>query len=127
MTAGCNQMTAGIKKRIAEKRGATNSDDGLSGLAPLLRVRPEFQEFCRFGSDWTSPHGVAQGGCAYFHIPAANARLMVSATLRSDCKRATSYSCHAAMRTFCARGPGATEPVHLSRPSFVTRSSGRPA
>jgi hypothetical protein len=35
---------------------------------PLLRVRPEFQEFCRFGGDWTSPHGGAQAGCAYFHI-----------------------------------------------------------
>jgi AraC family transcriptional regulator, activator of mtrCDE len=34
----------------------------------LLRVRPEFQEFCRFGGDWLSPHDVAQAGWAYFHI-----------------------------------------------------------
>jgi AraC family transcriptional activator of mtrCDE len=61
-------MTARIKKRSAVRRGVTNSNDALSGLAPLLRVRPEFQEFCRFGGDWTSPHGVAQTGCAYFHI-----------------------------------------------------------
>jgi AraC family transcriptional activator of mtrCDE len=37
-------------------------------VAPLLRVRPEFQEFCRFGGDWISPHDVAQAGWAYFHI-----------------------------------------------------------
>ena len=68
MTAGCNKMTVRIKKRIASRRGVTNSNDALSGLAPLLRVRPEFQEFCRFGGDWASPHGVAQAGWAYFHI-----------------------------------------------------------
>jgi AraC family transcriptional activator of mtrCDE len=34
----------------------------------LLRVSPEFQEFCRFGGDWISPHDVAQTGWAYFHI-----------------------------------------------------------
>jgi AraC family transcriptional regulator, activator of mtrCDE len=65
MAAGCNQMTARIKKRIAGER---NSNDALSGLALLFRVRPEFQEFCRFGGDWNSPHGVAQVGCAHFHI-----------------------------------------------------------
>jgi AraC family transcriptional regulator, activator of mtrCDE len=37
-------------------------------LAPLLRVRPEFQEFCRFGGDWISPHDVAQADWAHFHI-----------------------------------------------------------
>ncbi len=68
MTAGCNQMTVRIKKRIASGRGVTNSNDALSGLAPLLRVRPEFQEFCRFGGDWISPHGRAQAGWADFHI-----------------------------------------------------------
>jgi AraC family transcriptional activator of mtrCDE len=34
----------------------------------LLRVRPEFQEFCRFGGDWISPHDAAQAGSAHFHI-----------------------------------------------------------
>jgi hypothetical protein len=68
MTAGCNKMTVRIKKGIAERRGVTDSDDALSGLAPLLRVRPELQEFCRFGGGWTSPHGIAQEGCAHFHI-----------------------------------------------------------
>ena len=44
------------------------SDDPLSSLAPLLRVRPELQDVCRFGGDWESPHDAAQPGWAYFHI-----------------------------------------------------------
>jgi hypothetical protein len=27
-----------------------------SGLAPLLRVRPELQQLCRFGAQWVSDH-----------------------------------------------------------------------
>src|SRR5262245_9454586 len=42
--------------------------DALSNLAPLLRVRPEFQEICRFGGDWEAPRDTAQPGWAYFHI-----------------------------------------------------------
>ena len=68
MTVGRNKMTVRIKKRIPSRRRVTSSNDALSGLAPLLRVRPELQEFCRFGGDWASPHGVAQAGWAYFHI-----------------------------------------------------------
>jgi hypothetical protein len=30
--------------------------DTLSGLAPLLRVRPELQQLCRFGAQWVSDH-----------------------------------------------------------------------
>src|SRR5262245_54241611 len=42
--------------------------DALSGLAPLLRVRPELQDICRFGGDWESLHDAAHPGWAYFHI-----------------------------------------------------------
>ena len=42
--------------------------DALSGLAPLLRVRPELEDVCRLGGDWVSPHGNAPAGWAYFHI-----------------------------------------------------------
>lgn len=42
--------------------------DVLSGLAPLLRVRPELQDVCRFGGGWSSPHGAEKRGWAYFHI-----------------------------------------------------------
>ncbi|MBO4228135.1 helix-turn-helix domain-containing protein [Bradyrhizobium neotropicale] len=42
------------------------SDDPLSSLAPFLRVKPELQDFCRFGGTWVSPHE-ASGG-AQFHI-----------------------------------------------------------
>jgi len=42
--------------------------DVLSGLAPLLRVRPELQDICRFGGAWSSPHAAEKRGWAYFHI-----------------------------------------------------------
>jgi AraC family transcriptional activator of mtrCDE len=32
------------------------SVDTLSGLAPLLRVRPQLQQLCRFGAQWASDH-----------------------------------------------------------------------
>lgn len=46
-------------------------EDALSGLAPLLRVRPELQDFCRFGGGWTAPHQAGKPGWAYFHIVTA--------------------------------------------------------
>jgi AraC family transcriptional regulator, activator of mtrCDE len=44
------------------------ADDALSGLAPLLRVRPELEEFCRFGGAWASSRKTEPAGWAYFHI-----------------------------------------------------------
>jgi AraC family transcriptional activator of mtrCDE len=37
-------------------------------LAPLLRVRPELQNICRFGAQWASPHAPEPEGWAPFHI-----------------------------------------------------------
>src|SRR6267154_765257 len=45
-----------------------DADDALSGLAPLLRVRPELTDFCRFGGAWASSHRAEPAGWAYFHI-----------------------------------------------------------
>ncbi|WP_267221278.1 AraC family transcriptional regulator [Dyella silvae] len=42
--------------------------DALTELAPLLRVQPELEDFCRFGGTWTSGHDSAPHGVAYFHI-----------------------------------------------------------
>ena len=42
-------------------------------LAPLLRVRPELQNICRFGAQWTSPHAPEPEGWAPFHIVTAGA------------------------------------------------------
>lgn len=42
--------------------------DALSGLAPLLRVRPELQDFCRFGGTWSAPHSQIVENAAQFHI-----------------------------------------------------------
>src|SRR5579863_8264264 len=44
------------------------SVDALSGLAPLLRVRPELQEICRFGAQWVSDHAAESGKWAPFHL-----------------------------------------------------------
>jgi AraC family transcriptional regulator, activator of mtrCDE len=42
--------------------------DALSSLAPLLRVRPELEDVCRFGGGWESSHDAGQPGWAYFHV-----------------------------------------------------------
>jgi len=42
--------------------------DSLSGLAPLLRVRPELQSLCRFGAQWKCDHEAESGASAPFHI-----------------------------------------------------------
>lgn len=44
------------------------SDDPLSTLAPLLRVRPVLDDLCRFGGDFASPHDAGGAGWAHFHI-----------------------------------------------------------
>jgi AraC family transcriptional activator of mtrCDE len=46
----------------------TGTVDGFSGLAPLLRVRPELQNLCHFGEQWASPHAPETGGWAPFHF-----------------------------------------------------------
>jgi AraC family transcriptional regulator, activator of mtrCDE len=45
-----------------------NLFDTLSGLAPLLRVRPELQSLCRFGAQWKCDHEAQSGQSASFHI-----------------------------------------------------------
>lgn len=46
----------------------TTADDALTGLAPLLRVRPVLEDVCRLGGAWVSPHAHEPNGHAYFHI-----------------------------------------------------------
>lgn len=47
---------------------AREADDPLSGLAPLLRVRPHLEDVCRFGGAWAAPHEPEPARQAYFHI-----------------------------------------------------------
>jgi AraC family transcriptional regulator, activator of mtrCDE len=42
--------------------------DALSGLAPLLRVRPQLQQLCRFGAQWVSDHAAESDRWAPFHF-----------------------------------------------------------
>lgn len=50
------------------KESRSQPDDALSGLAPLLRVRPELESLCLFGAYWAAPHDVAATGWAPFHL-----------------------------------------------------------
>ena len=45
-----------------------DAGDVLTGLAPLLRVRPELEDLCRFGGDWRAAQEDLPRGRAYFHI-----------------------------------------------------------
>lgn len=42
--------------------------DPLTAIAPLLRVRPEIQDICRFASRWDAEHPAEPSGSAQFHI-----------------------------------------------------------
>jgi AraC family transcriptional activator of mtrCDE len=44
------------------------SVDTLSGLAPLLRVRPQLEQLCRFGAQWVSDHPSGSDRWAAFHF-----------------------------------------------------------
>jgi AraC family transcriptional activator of mtrCDE len=46
----------------------SRSPDALTSLAPMLRVRPELQDYCRFGGDWCAAHAPEEQGWAGFHI-----------------------------------------------------------
>jgi AraC family transcriptional activator of mtrCDE len=64
--------------------GQPVSLDALSGLAPLLRVRPELSHVCRFGDQWASSHPPARDSWAPFHIVTeGNCILHLTATGRS--------------------------------------------
>jgi AraC family transcriptional regulator, activator of mtrCDE len=56
--------------RINDRKQAPppRAQDPLSAMAPLLRVRPEFQAVCRFASPWDAPHDAEPAGWAQFHI-----------------------------------------------------------
>ena len=45
-----------------------NPRDSLTMIAPMLRVRPELQDYCRFGGDWSAVHASEEPGWAAFHI-----------------------------------------------------------
>jgi AraC family transcriptional activator of mtrCDE len=53
---------------VAQRMTLERSADALSGLAPLLRVRPELQQVCRFGAQWAADHAAEPGRWAPFHF-----------------------------------------------------------
>jgi AraC family transcriptional activator of mtrCDE len=53
---------------VEAQRMALSRPDSLSALAPLLRVRPELQQVCRFGAQWASEHDGLTNRWAPFHF-----------------------------------------------------------
>jgi AraC family transcriptional regulator, activator of mtrCDE len=53
--------------------GQGGGSDGLGGLVPLLRVRPQLQSLCRFGAQWAVDHEAEKDLWAPFHIVARGA------------------------------------------------------
>jgi AraC family transcriptional activator of mtrCDE len=51
----------------AQPMNQAHAVDALNALAPLLRVRPELQELCRFGAQWAVDHAAMSGRWAPFH------------------------------------------------------------
>jgi AraC family transcriptional activator of mtrCDE len=66
MAARSNRVSRRIKS--ADGYSPAPADDLFAALAPLLRVRPVLEDFCKFGGPWRSPHAAAGNGLAYFHI-----------------------------------------------------------
>jgi AraC family transcriptional regulator, activator of mtrCDE len=64
---------------IQKEQVMHNEGDIFRELAPLLRVRPELQQICLFGSQWVSEHKPEPKGWAPFHIVTQGACLLDAA------------------------------------------------
>ena len=64
-----NTMAVRIKtRRMEDAMAGTLIGDASSGLAPLLSVRPELQDFRRVGGSRASSHVAEPAGWARFHV-----------------------------------------------------------
>lgn len=65
-----SERLIGVTERINIERpvGAARPADTLSGLAPLLRVRPQLQQLCLLGAQWASDRPPETGRWAPFHF-----------------------------------------------------------
>ncbi|MCE4225332.1 AraC family transcriptional regulator [Methylobacterium sp. C25] len=59
-----------------EQKPEEGAPDALTGLAPMLRVRPELQDLCWYSHAWHSAHPPEAAGWAPFHIVAEGRCLM---------------------------------------------------
>jgi AraC family transcriptional regulator, activator of mtrCDE len=60
-----------VAEQINSKGHCMNSErsvDTLSSVAPLLRVKPQLQQLCRFGAQWASEHASETNRWAPFHL-----------------------------------------------------------
>ncbi|MEX3814665.1 AraC family transcriptional regulator [Paraburkholderia sp. BR13439] len=68
MSARRNSNAERLNERDTAHSVSLPARDSLSVIAPLLRVRPELQEVCRFASQWKAVHEAESPGWAQFHI-----------------------------------------------------------
>jgi hypothetical protein len=61
-------MPIGSMSRAGHTVTEPFTQDPLSAMAPLLRVRPELQDLCRFALQWDTVHEAEPPGWAQFHI-----------------------------------------------------------
>lgn len=78
------RLDPGRSKRGRLNRG--HSADVLDVLSPLLRVRPELRQVCRFGPQWTSDHAAETDRWAPFHLVTQGACVIeLDGFGRTDC------------------------------------------
>jgi AraC family transcriptional activator of mtrCDE len=88
-------------------------------LAPLLRVRPQLQQICRFGAQWSSQHEPEPEGWAPFHIVTCGSCLLDVGDRRGIALRAGDVAvlprggAHTVRALPTARGPASV--VRLER------------
>jgi AraC family transcriptional activator of mtrCDE len=67
MAARLSPVAEQINSRV-RSMNPERSVDTLSSVAPLLRVKPELQQLCRFGAQWASEHAAETDRWAPFHL-----------------------------------------------------------
>jgi AraC family transcriptional activator of mtrCDE len=124
-----------VAERInLEAPGMTRPVDTLSGLAPLLRVRPELQQLCRFGAQWSSDHSSEAEGWAPFHfvtqgtciIELTGRSILLSAGGVAVLPRGSRHSVRAPTTPAGARGPFGIRSSFLGAVDLKSNTDGEP-
>lgn len=135
MAARLNDL-AGRINVVAQRMTLEQSADTLSGLAPLLRVRPELQQVCRFGAQWAANHAAESGRWAPFHFVTQGACILeLSAIGRSIplaagdvavLPRGTRHTVRGCTTPAGARGPFGIHSRRVGAISFKSNTDGEP-
>jgi AraC family transcriptional activator of mtrCDE len=127
-----------VAKRInvEAKRMALARSDTLSALAPLLRVRPELQQVCRFGAQWASEHDrqtnrwvpfhfVTHGACV-IELSGIDRSIPISAGDVAVLPHGTPHSVRGSTTPKEARGPFDIESRPIGTVDLKSNTDGKP-